>query len=340
MFEPQAKPVAVPSQQAARPAPLQVPAVEPIVGEVLGSFTGFLRRPRSSSAGLLAQFFGENGPDADLISALHLTRFVETPVQVTVWMVKDRDGALMKGPPYPCLAKFIARIRRPSPSTAGMTALFFCPNGQHADTVSVLNKTSFLDALVHVELRAVDESLPVPALVDTVEPTAALITAAERLTPAEMRRLKETSKRAAEAQRLLNQHGFFRNDSVWLAIGNDVDLAEWMSKQPCCHPCQPACEGSPIQIYNIPGQGALRMAPLCREHNHVWTQGVPDLSGQHPTLFMESRRAQLNQRWAKERLRARLRVPADHDPAPSALYAWAVEVGLQSLLPPGFMALL
>ena len=123
-------------------------------GDALGSFVGYLRRPKSSAAGLTAQFFGENGDDADVIAALHLTRFLDQPTKVTVWMLKDRNGRSMKkNGEWPKLTEFVGTIRRPMPSQNGQVAQFFGENGPNSDAVSTLAQTSCLDALVFVEMH-------------------------------------------------------------------------------------------------------------------------------------------------------------------------------------------
>ena len=58
------------------------------IGDTLGAFSAYNRRPKASSLGLTACFFGENGVDADIITALHLTHYQDLPVKISVWLIK------------------------------------------------------------------------------------------------------------------------------------------------------------------------------------------------------------------------------------------------------------
>ena len=57
--------------------------------EQLGAFTGYIRRPTPTNAGMTAQIFGENGNDADTILALSLSKYQEAEVFVNVYIIKD-----------------------------------------------------------------------------------------------------------------------------------------------------------------------------------------------------------------------------------------------------------
>lgn len=338
MFNPQGKPPAGPHvAQAVADQPDRLAEME--VGDDLGSFTGFLRRSKSSAAGLTAQIFGENGPDADLICSFHLTRFLDAPVHVTVWQVKDRDGHIMRvNGEYPKLVEFNALIRRPAASIHGQVALFFGANGTDADAINVLNQTRYLDALVHVQLRKADPGVAPSAVAQA--PVNDLNEAAQRLTSAELKQLKEQQRRAKSAQELLHQGGFYRSAAVWNVLGSSYQFKDWIVQQPCCQPGKEPCDGAPIVAHAVPGGGGYHLVPLCRDHADIWQNGTPDLMGQNPLDFLHMRQTTLVQRWAKEQMRRALRVPEGFDPTPNAVYKWATEHKLLPLLPPGFAALL
>ena len=82
-------------------------------GTMLGAFAGYLRRPKSSSQGLTAQVFGENGADADTICALPLPRIQDWLVKVAVWGLKDKDGRRLRDDQgkNPLLTEFIAMVK-------------------------------------------------------------------------------------------------------------------------------------------------------------------------------------------------------------------------------------
>ena len=54
----------------------------------IGSFAAYVRRPKPMNTGFIAYFFGENGSDADLITTLSLTQYLNLEVNVTVYLIK------------------------------------------------------------------------------------------------------------------------------------------------------------------------------------------------------------------------------------------------------------
>lgn len=83
-----------------------------IDGEEVGGFAAYLRRPKSQLSGMVAQFFGQDGEDADLILALGLTRFYDQSARVVVRRVQDADGRdLKRNAPKP-YGEMAAALRR------------------------------------------------------------------------------------------------------------------------------------------------------------------------------------------------------------------------------------
>ncbi len=62
-------------------------------GEEIGGFYGYVRRPKPLVCGMVACIFGEDGEEADMITATGLSRYLETPVQVCIRLVKEPSGA-------------------------------------------------------------------------------------------------------------------------------------------------------------------------------------------------------------------------------------------------------
>jgi len=308
-------------------------------GERVGEFTGFLRRTKSASTGLTVQIFGENGQDADTITALHLTRYLDAPVLVSLWMLKDRNGRLMKSSDgYPKVAEFVGRVKRPAASNAGQVAQFFAENGPSADAVCVLNQTGYLDALVHVEIRKASLTTQ-PGQILVQDDMSALDTAARHATPAEIKQLKEGQKRAAEGLHLLRVNGFFYNRAVLTALGFGQNYRSWLEKQGCSQPGDAPCMDGPVQIFDMPGSKGVDSMPLCRHHAQCWNKGEHGLPTGQPSSFVQQRHIVLCQRWSDEQLREKLSVLDGYDPTPSALYRWCIDNGLKHLLPPAFMSL-
>lgn len=318
------------------PAPHEDSGLRP--GDPLGSFVGYLRRPKSSAAGLTAQFFGENGNDADVIAALHLTRFLDQPAKVTVWMIKDRNGQSMKkNGEWPKLAEFVGLIRRPLPSQNGQVAQFFGENGPNADAVSTLNQTSCLDSLVFVEMHQAQVGMTVGDLPTTI-PQGDLEENSSRMTSSEAAAYKVLSKRSEEAITLLRQHGFFRQESVLAALGRNEVFLQWLSSQPCCFPGAQPCDRSPIIAWQPAGARRWQGLPVCSHHAEQLEAGTATLpDGSQVSGWITSQSVSMTQRWAQHALAQALKVPAGRLPTPGAIFAWATERGLQGSVPAAFL---
>lgn len=317
------------------------------VGENIGSFYGFLRRTKATKTGMLVQIFGENGPDADAICALGLTKYQETPIKMTIWMVKDKDGRIMREPdgkPVE-LAAFIGMAQRPRGTEFGQTALLFAENGANADAANRLNETRFQDALVLVDLqKAIPGTLAGDIPSDS--PDSDIIAAgADRLTESEAVTLKKHQKKAEQVLTLLRQNGFFRNEAVLRALGTDADYQEWLTSQMCCHP-QPGlgqCPLTPIFPYEVLGTKTKQYnwIPFCQEHRDEWSgEATPDVGPQGNQAFLLSQVTIAQQRWAQDALRRTLQVPVGYLPSVNLVYRWALDHNLRTALPPGFNALL
>jgi len=87
---------------------VQVDLVDAETREELGSFSGDLERPKNETLGVFLRVFGENGPAADNIVGLAMTAFLDRPVEVTVSILRDANGApeapAQKGPHGPAMA--------------------------------------------------------------------------------------------------------------------------------------------------------------------------------------------------------------------------------------------
>lgn len=311
------------------------------VGDPMGSFVGYLRRPKSTAAGLIAQFFGENGDDADVISALHLTKFLDTPVKVTVWMLKDHDGRVMKvDGAYPKLTEFVGLIRRPTPSVTGQLAQFFGGNGANADAINVLNQSTYLDALVYVEMHQAETGMTAQDL-ETLAPEDDLNAQAHRMTPSEAQEFKRRQKKADEAMQQLIVSGFFRQESVLAALGRPTDYTEWLTHQFCCHPQNQPCDRQPVVAWMVPGSGKYRAIPVCTHHKETWDEGAVEIpDGSAPLAFAQSQSIVFQHRWARHALAHALKVPDGHLPTPGAVYAWAVSHQLHGFVPGTYKAFL
>lgn len=316
------------------------------VGENVGSFYGFLRRTKATKTGMLVQIFGENGPDADTICALGLTKYQETPIKMTIWMVKDKDGRIMREPsgePIK-LAAFIGQAQRPRGNEYGQTALLFAENGANADAANRLNETRFQDALVLVDMqKAIPGTLADDIASDT--PNEELVAAgAERMTESEAVTLKKHQKKAEQVLDMLRQAGFFRNETVLRALGSDQEYQEWLTSQMCCHP-RPGlgpCPLTPVYPFEVLGTKTRQYnwIPLCPEHREEWGAGTTDAGPQGSQAFLISQVNVAQQRWAQDAMRRALQVPAGYLPSANLVWRWALDKNVRAALPNGFSALL
>lgn len=304
----------------------------------IGSFSAYNRRPLPSLTGLTAQFYGENGDDADMISALSLTKFLEAEVQADVYLIKDANGKIMKDPvsnSYPKIASFPAKIQRPKPQRDGMVAQFFAFNGDAADQVNQLGLTKYMDAFVYVDILRSSAGAPAETPLPPEEIRQEIDQVAGQLTPSQRKALAKKSKAFGEANRLLRLSGFLAHPNVWAALGSEPEFEAWIGSMGCCAPGEAPCKnaGAP---YRIPAESHQRYfwIPLCPEHRAIAESGV--LPGGLP--FMKMRQKVLAQEWAWERLRSAIGTPPDIDePDPQAIMSWAFENKLSQYVPPNYL---
>lgn len=308
----------------------------------IGSFSAYVRRPAPSTSGLSAQFYGENGDDADMITALSLTKFQENNVLVNVFFIKDSNGSLQKNSidgQYPLICSFNAKIQRPKPSKDGMLAIFFAENGHNADQVNSLGLTKYQDAFVFVEISKVDSKsnkthspLSVnPSLINDLEQSSKTLTASER------KILEKKAKTQKEAHKLLQLSGFFHNPQVWSALGTPFDYENFILASPCCAPSEIPCNNN-VKAFSLPndlsGSSKYNHIPLCEEHEHSALQGT--LPGGSALLKM--RRLALIQIWAINTLLQKIGLDEKtNEPDPEKVLAWCYENKLTTLLPPNYM---
>lgn len=305
------------------------------IGDSIGGFSGYNRRPNSSSTGLTASFFGENGKNADIISVLHLTKYLDLPVKVTVWLIKDNTGRLIKkNGNYIKITEFIASIRRPKASMGGQTAQFFGANGVNSDAVNALNKTEYMDALVYIEMQKADANM-LAEQIKTVDPISDIEKESKKLTEAELKELKVLQRKAGDANKILTMNGFYNNPDVHKVIGTAEDYKNWVRTQPCCSPGSRSCPNTPVLAFGFAESisDKYNFIPLCREHAEEWENGVEIKGVISLVSFGRNRKKALLAEWTKETIRALLGVPKGSEIPPKRLYNWALENNLQKTIP-------
>lgn len=321
--------------------PSPTPSAESAAPQLqIGAFSGYNRRPLPDKSGLTAQFYGENGDDADMISALSLTKFLEADVYVKIHLIKDSFGKIMRAEDgrYPLIAQFSGKIQRPKPQRDGMIANFFAANGDDADQINELGLSKYLDAFVYVEILK-PEAAPQPnAPTEAVllpSPQADLDALALHLTPAERKALAKRSKAFQEANRLLKMSGFLNQPAVWSCLGSELEFQTWLDDMPCCAPGDQPCAHK-AKAFKIPAESHQRysMISFCPEHAAQAESGA--LPG--GIAFMRLRRQVLIQEWAWEALRSVVGTPQGiEEPDPQKVMSWALEHKLSQYVPPNYL---
>lgn len=307
----------------------------------IGAFSGYNRRPLPDRSGFTAQIFGENGEDADMISALSLTKFLETDVYVRVFLIKDSFGQIMKSNgAFPLISSFKGKIQRPKGMRDGMVANLFAANGPDADQVNLLGLSKYLDSFIFVEIlkpEAAPESTkslePNPAILPEI--SAELESLSHHLTPFERKALQKRAKAYHEANRLLKMSGFLRQPSLWAVLGSEIDFQSWVETCPCCAAGDAPCANK-SSYFKIPAESNLKfmLIPLCTEHADAALHG--SLNGGIP--FMRMRRDFLIQEWAWERILTLVGTPVGIDePDPQKLFSWASHARLTQHIPANYL---
>ncbi len=62
-------------------------------GQDFGQFDAYVRRPAPKLLGMVANFYAENGAEADRITALGLSKFVDLAVHARVFLLQTPEGA-------------------------------------------------------------------------------------------------------------------------------------------------------------------------------------------------------------------------------------------------------
>lgn len=303
------------------------------VGEVIADFIALLYRPKPRKGGFLAQFFGENGPYADTIVGLHLTRFQEIHVKVSVWVLKDKNGAVqLRDNDVPPVTEFIAKIERPSPSREGQTALFFGRDGEDADAINILSRSEFLDSLVYVRIQLAQEMSNIDDI-QTKNPED-LTEKVHIMTKEEKKEFEKKQKFYKDCNLILKNQAFFRNNAVMKKLFDPTDMARFVSqKQCCCKIMGGTCNTGDHEVvaYNY-GISDYAFVPLCRTHfNKVKNDeelGVPGIENDFITMSEF-----YNNQLTVQKLKEILRLNKEEEIPPSRLREWAIKNDLFKLLP-------
>jgi len=270
---------------------------------IIARFQARIRRPAPKDDGVMAQFFGADGPAADAIAALGRTEYNRALAHVSVRV----DGEDVGG--------FEGEIRRPVPRQSGMIAQVLGEDGEQADVITALGLTKFYDKQALITVR--------------------LIKSFEGADQARKRK-GPYGKQAGELYRC----GFFNAPPVWRALGTHDDYVTWLQAQPSaysglfdrysgddgrCVVVNAAKHASPKQA-EVAEYSAI---PLTRAEAALFAEGdsIGDMT------WYENQRMRHVQRWAHTELLEALGFESLSDVPPPALRSWAEERNLTALLP-------
>lgn len=304
------------------------------VGQKLAEFVAYLYKPKPRKGGFVAQFFGENGPHADTIVGLHLTRFQDIYVKVSVWVLKDKNGAVqIRNSSQPAVTEFIAKLERPSPSKDGQTALFFGKDGEDADAINVLNRSEFLDSFVFVKVQFAAEM----STIDDIETEVpkGIMEKTHLMTKEEKVEFEKKQKFYKDCSFILRNSGFFRNKEVMKNLIEVNDMLKYIVSKPCC--CKgigKECETGDKSIIPYPygGTSEYSYIPLCKTHHNMIENNM-EIGIQGLTNDFNSWSDHYRNQISESKLKQVLKLNPDEEIPPARLKIWAIKNNLYNLLP-------
>ena len=312
-------------------------AVQRNTDEQLGAFSGYVRRPEPNNSGMTAQIFGENGDDADTILALSLSKYQDIEVFVTIHLIKDFNGQIMKeNDTYPRLCSFNGFVRRSKPKREGMVAQIFAPNGKDADEVAKLSMSNYQDCLVFVDIRGNLASKNA----DVINTESIKIIDNEyvnKLTKNERAELESNQKKYKKLNQFL-ELDFLTRIEVLTSLGNKDDYISWLDENALCSFSQE--EQCTNDSKSIEINGLLKpfnYLTCCDEHK------IKILDEQHlkdNELFYEMRHRLHLRQWAMYQLKKKFSKDGHSEPEPNRVIEWASQKNIAKYLPNQYKAII
>lgn len=302
-----------------------------ITGEQMGVFGGYIRRPLPNQAGMIAQIFGENGDDADTILALSLSKYQDVQVFVNIYLIKDPNGMIMKkGDEYPLISSFLGFVKRSLPKKDGMIAQFFSPNGEHADSVSLLSKSEYQDSLVFVDVRGSlasqnPEQVSKENLMEIESHYAEKVTKYQKL---EIARHQKQFKKMNE-HILLSE--FLYKIEVLTELGLPEEYKRWLpSHKSCAHAKDRECNNATQAVEINSLFKPFNFLPCCEKHKadlqneeHI-QENLPYYEMKHKFIIKD---------WGWNRMKELFSPDGKSEPDPSKVIEWATAQNVRKYLP-------
>lgn len=313
--------------------------INTVTDEQMGVFSGYIRRPIPNQNGMIAQIFGENGDDADTILALSLSKYQDVQVFVNIHLVKDPNGRIMKqGDEYPLISSFVGFVRRSMPKKDGMIAQFFSPNGEHADSVSLLSKSEYLDCLVYVDVRG---SLASQNPDKVKEENMAQIEQnyADKVTKQQKIEIGKKEKQFIKMNEQIHFSEFLYKVEVLSALGNGLEFKQWLEEtQTCTYDGEKNCMNPCSSVVTIPELfKPFNYLPACELHSHEM------LNSEHFEAhrnYYEMKHRFLTKQWAFGIMKAKFSFDGKSEPDPAKVIDWAASKNIKKYLPSKYQAVL
>lgn len=305
--------------------------------EQLGSFSGYIRRPIPSVSGMTAQVFGENGEDADTILALSLSKFQDAEVFVNIYLVKDSYGKIMKeGGNYPLISSFIGFVRRSMPKKDGMIAQFFAPNGDNADSISVLSKSLYQDCLVFVDVRG-KKSLTNKEQIDKQNVETINSNYIGKVTINEKAEYLRKEKQFRKMNENLELSDFLNKIEVFCSVGTAEDFKNWLVEtQTCSYLQEKPCMNHSGVVEVLGLVKPYNYLPICEEHSAILSQESIDSN----ILYYEMKQRLLLKQWVWNVFKKKFSYDGKSEPDPSKIIEWAASKNIAKLLPKKYQAVI
>lgn len=312
-----------------------------VSNEQLGVFTGYLRRPSTTQTGMTAQFFGPNGQEADMIATLALSKFQDLEVFVSVYLIKDANGMLMKeNGKYPVISSFLCYIRRPTSakhnSEPGMIANFYAPNGPGADAMTPLCMSDLVDSLVFVDIRG-SLALKDKEVIDQENIEFIDENYSNAITTHEIKLIKKNEKKFKKMNEIiLNGEFLTRQDVVSALSRNPDDFKEWLiNNHACVAPTERPClnDSDVVQVdFLFKPHNYL---PCCKEHKPLFSDST---HLENHKRYYEMKHRLLLREWAWNIMKERFSLGGNSEPDPARIISWAESKNLSKYLPEKYKA--
>lgn len=330
----------------------------------LGSFAATLRKNKNTTNGVITQFFGEDGEDADIISVLSQTRFKGMEVFLDVYQIKNEVGLDMKDTTtnnYPKIASFPAIINRPKPSNNddGLIAEFFVPDGKASDEANKLNQSQFKNALVFVDILSSEQNendVEVNIYLQQIQ-NDIVEKHSKKLAEQERKEYQKKAKKFEKLNLILHESNIFLNKELIKQIqfeqleknksdnkdNHYIDYNDFLLQQSCSfkhkgNKCKRPSNQDAIVSFNTNDE--LYKLPFCEEHKVIMLDAIEknDFSClDNKELYIDIEVSKNIKSWVWQYFINNFSLTGKEEPDSQLILGWFDEHNLRGILPTKFI---